>query len=49
MKKVHLILALVASFLSTPVWAEPIGINTADADTLAEVWWVLALRWLRSS
>ena len=37
MKKMHLILGLVTSLLATPVWAEPIDINTADADTLAEV------------
>ncbi len=37
MKKMHLILALAASFLATPVWAEPVDINNVDADTLAEV------------
>ena len=37
MKKMYLILALIASFLATPVWAEPVDINTVDADTLAEV------------
>ena len=37
MKKMHLILALVVSLLAIPVWAEPVDINTADADTLAEV------------
>ena len=37
MKKMHLTLVLVASLLATPVWAEPVDINTADADTLAEV------------
>ena len=33
----YLILALVASFLTTEVWAEPVDINTIDVDTLAEV------------
>ena len=37
MKKMHLILALVVSLLAIPAWAEPVDINTADADTLAEV------------
>ena len=37
MKKMHSILALVVSLLAIPVWAEPVDINTADADTLAEV------------
>ena len=35
MKKMHLILALVASFLATPVLAELVDINTVDADTLS--------------
>ena len=37
MKKKHLILALVASMLATPVWSKPVDINTADTDTMAEV------------
>ena len=37
MKKMHLILALVASLLAGPIWAEPVDINTADTDNLAEV------------
>ena len=37
MKKTHLILALVASLLATRALAEPVDINNADADTLAEV------------
>ena len=37
MKKMHLILALVGSLLAVPVWAKSVDINTADADTSAEV------------
>ena len=37
MKKMHLILVLVASFLATPVWAEPVDINATDTITLAKV------------
>ena len=37
MKKMHLILVFVVSFLATPAWAKPVDINTVDADTLPEV------------
>ena len=49
MKKMHLILALIASLLANPAWAETVDIKFADADTLAEVIVVLARRWLRPS
>ena len=50
MKKAHLILAFVANLLVTPVRAEPVDINFADSDTLAEVMGgvasTLAICWL---